>query len=121
MVMPRLTDFFRRPRSWVRRATCLALLALQGGIVTSPLWETRNQKEVRPKPHVEQSGARHLDMHDETTCLVCSVRSLASLPMAPAPSIVVARQSPTAWQTAEVPHARDDGSTNRSRAPPVDG
>ena len=97
----------------------LALLALQGGIVTSPLWESHGQKEVHPRPHVEHSGARHVDMHDESTCTVCSVRSLVSMPAAPSPAIVVARQSPIAWRNAEVADSRDDGPLNRSRAPPL--
>ena len=117
--MLHVLSLLRRPRLWARRTVCLALLALQGGIVTSPLWETGNQKEAHPRPHVEQSGARHMDMHDETTCLVCSVRSLASLPVAPAPAVVVDRQSPTAWRHAQIPDSRDDGPFNRSRAPPL--
>jgi hypothetical protein len=119
--MLRFLSLFRGPRHWARRAVCLALLALQGGILTSPLWETHTQKEVHPRPHVEQSGARHVDMHDETTCRVCSVRSLASLPVAPQPAIVVARHSSTSWRNAEIPASRDDGPTSRSRAPPLVG
>ena len=117
--MPYSRAVLRRWRHRARQALSLTLLALQGGIVVSPLWESHGQKEMRPKPHVEQSGARHIDMHDETTCLMCSVRSLVSLPAAPAPAIVVRRQSPNAWRNAEVPDSRDDGPTNRSRAPPL--
>jgi hypothetical protein len=97
---------------------CLALLALQGGIVTSPLWETHSQKEVHPKPHVEESGERHLDMHDEKTCLVCSVRTLASLPAAPAPAIHAVRRADSITTCRHAPPALVASYPRRSRAPP---
>jgi hypothetical protein len=89
---------------------------LQVVIATSALWEPR--KEVRLGNHVEQDGARHLDMHNEATCALCSARAQSSLPTLPEPAlqgthevvVIAARQYDTPALT--------ESSPLRSRAPP---
>jgi len=103
-----------------RRLTALALIALQGGIAASPLWEPAS--EGRLAAHTEQDGAQHKGLHNEATCVVCAVRTLHAS-AADKPVSLMAAQ-PLRLVATVAPHvmaSRERVRTNLSRAPPVTG
>ena len=101
-----------------RRLLAVGLLALHGGIVTSPLWETHTIKRVGV--HAEQHGARHVGMHDEATCAVCAVRSLHAAPAdRPEPVARFAPLPATAVVTVGSAQSHDAADTGLPRAPPA--
>ena len=115
--MAALDLFLRRPRSSVRRLVALALFALQGGIVASPFMEPRS--EGRLSAHAEQDGARHVNLHNEATCALCSVRAQTSMPAQGATEIACPRhETGTAMESYAAPSC-EDAPNNLSRAPPL--
>jgi hypothetical protein len=113
--MPRTSRDYR-PRSLAQRLAAVALFALQGAMALSPLWEPGS--EARMSAHAEQDGARHLNLHNEATCALCSVRAQTSMPSPPAQSfggshirIVMVTEAYTAPPAVVF-------STNLARAPP---
>lgn len=115
--MPGIFGSFRlNPRSF-RRGVFAALLALQGAVVLSPAWEPRPTGALGA--HVEETGARHLDLHNEATCALCAVRSLHVV--APARSVVPTAhlliRALVAFGMGTAP-VRDALPAHLSRAPP---
>ncbi|MFI5233055.1 MAG: hypothetical protein ACHQSE_11165 [Gemmatimonadales bacterium] len=106
----------RRPNSWFRRVALAALFALQGAIALAPLAEP--SEKGRMGAHVEQQGARHQYQHDETTCVVCAVRSLHCTPAHACAPIVVDQQEAVAVLDAPVAPSLRVGPTALPRAPP---
>lgn len=105
--------------SW-RRSAAAVLIALQAVIAVSPVLERRD--EVRRDTHAEEQGSRHLLAHDESTCGVCAVRTVASdaLPQAAVPVAIVARDMVNVTHpTGALPAGL--APDNHSRAPPVPG
>ncbi|HVZ47258.1 MAG TPA: hypothetical protein VG916_00615 [Gemmatimonadaceae bacterium] len=101
-----------------RRVVGGALFALQAIIAGS--WVAEPVGPVRLDTHTEDYGARHLGLHNESTCLACAVRAMHVVP-APTPDAVavvpdVRRAEPTA---ADARRERPVVGTNRSRAPPT--
>jgi hypothetical protein len=92
------------------------LFVLQIVIAVSPLVESR--EEGRLIAHVEQDGTRHVNLHNEATCALCSVRAQKAMP-APAATPVGSARSPIAPTVATYTAPLTVGATtNRSRAPP---
>jgi hypothetical protein len=60
----------------IRQLALVAMLLVQATIVASPLFEPHSTGA--PVTHVEEPGTRHVDMHNEETCVVCSVRAMSS-------------------------------------------
>lgn len=58
----------------LRQLALVAMLLVQAMVVSSPLFETH--PTGAPVTHVEEPGTRHVDMHNEATCIVCSVRAM---------------------------------------------
>ena len=116
--MNRLFRFFRRARQWRSRSVSLLLFALQGVIALSPVWEP--QEQSTPRAHAEQPGTRHVAVHNEANCAVCSVRSMhASVPPAVFPAIVFVQWRPVAGLTAIALSSCDGALSHLSRAPPL--
>jgi hypothetical protein len=118
-----MTDPYRALRRSLqrgRRLTALALVALQGAIALSPMWESHG--EVRLDTHAEQDGTRDVGLHNEATCIVCAVRTLhaAAAPrtfdFVTAPRMLVV----ASFAARAVPSA-DPARTHHSRAPPLTG
>ena len=116
--MNRLFRSFRRARQWRSRSVSLLLFALQGVIVLSPVWEPHDQST--PRAHAEQPGTRHVAVHNESNCAVCSVRSMhAAVAPAVFPEIVFVQWRPvTGLATLAVPSC-DGALSHLSRAPPL--
>lgn len=115
--MPGIFLTLRGPRRRFLRVASLALLALQGAVVASPLAEARS--EGRLGAQAEQDGARHLNLHNEATCALCSARAQTSMPAHVTPGIECARlQAIAALETHAAP-SREDAHYNLSRAPPL--
>src|SRR5579871_6550552 len=95
------TSPLRRPNGWCRRVALAALFALQGAIALAPLLEP--SEKGRLGAHAESQGAQHKYQHDESTCAVCSVRSMHSSPAQSAPPVVDEREHSVA--SAETPVA----------------
>jgi hypothetical protein len=106
----------RRLTGWRHQFALAALLVLQGAITLSPLLEP-NEKG-RMGAHVEQQGAQHKYQHDETTCAVCSVRSLHCSPVQTCPAIACDRQQTVAALDVPVARSRRIDPTVLPRAPP---
>lgn len=106
----------RRPNGWCRRLALAALFALQGAIALAPLAEP--SEKGRLGAHAESQGAQHQYQHDESTCVVCSVRSMHCTPAHSCPPVVDERQHSVA--VAETPFAPALGvdATALPRAPP---
>ncbi|MFI5309694.1 MAG: hypothetical protein ACHQQ3_00560 [Gemmatimonadales bacterium] len=114
--MPGIFLTLRGPRRGMLRVASLALLALQGAVVASPLVEPRG--EGRLGAHAEQDGARHLNLHNEATCALCSARAQTSMPGQVTPDIECLRaQVVAALETYAAP-TREDAHGTLSRAPP---
>ena len=107
-----------RRRPGTRRAVALALFALQGLVALSPLAE-RGLTE-RPHTHVEERGAIHPFAHDDSSCALCSVRSMHSAVASRTNQIVAApgREGLRTFLALAAPSPAG-GRTNLSRAPPA--
>lgn len=68
--------------SALRQLSLVAMLLVQATIVASPLFESH--PTGAPVTHVEEPGTRHVDMHNEATCVVCSVRAMHAVLTSPA-------------------------------------
>ncbi|MBI1809357.1 MAG: hypothetical protein HYR75_05610 [Gemmatimonadetes bacterium] len=107
----------RRLSPATRRFAALALLVLQGALVLAPMWEPAST--VTPVTHIEESGARHLDVHDDATCAVCQWRLLDSAPSAPAYLLHAGvHQHAAPAGVFELGRGRDLAPGKRTRAPP---
>ncbi len=110
----------RRIPPAARRIAALALLLLQGALVISPLWEPAGT--VSLVTHIEETGARHFDVHDDATCAVCQWRLLDSAPSAPAfllDALVQRHAVPVDAYTLGA--VREQSHGTRTRAPPTLG
>lgn len=107
-----------RTRSWPVRAIALLLLVLQGAQVVLPSLEAR-EASGPPAVHVEEKDARHVDLHNDATCILCAARgALAALPpSAPSPAVLRHVEAVAASQ-ARVATPADRSVGNLSRAPP---
>jgi hypothetical protein len=115
--MPGIFLALRGPRRRLLRVASLALLALQGAVVASPLVEVRSEGHLGA--HAEQDGTRHLNLHDAATCALCSARAQTSMPAQVTPEIDCPRlQVVAALETYAAP-SREDAHYNLSRAPPL--
>ncbi len=121
MVTVRSLHFsFRLSGERRRRITALALLALQGAIAASPLWEPKLEAPLRA--HVEREAARHPGTHNDATCGICAIRLMsASLPIRVVHAGASRAQLQHAATEASAPAARDAAPANLSRAPPLPG
>jgi hypothetical protein len=106
----------RKPFTWPRRIALALVVALQGAIAVSPLFEPT--EKGRLGAHAEEKGAQHRYQHDESTCAVCAVRSLHSSPARGCPPIVSERQQAVATLDAPVAPQRQADPTTLPRAPP---
>jgi len=111
-----LHSLLRRVPHWQRRSTALLMLLFQVGIALAPLAERDGRQAVN---HVEQRGTRHARMHNESTCAVCSVRSL----QATVSTTSIARTEHAAPRqmiivSVYAAAVRDAPASNTSRAPP---
>ncbi|MHB1096548.1 MAG: hypothetical protein ACYC3F_10300 [Gemmatimonadaceae bacterium] len=114
---PRSRLLTRWARQACRRAASAVLLALQVAFVTSPVVERAGQ--IRLDTHVEQQGHTHLMPHDESNCVVCSVRTLAVDAPHVAPLFTSASGRGQVVAEAEVESGVEPGPGQHSRAPPV--
>lgn len=114
--MPSITV---RPQSWAVRTIALLLLTLQALVAVLPSFETR-PASGEPVVHVEQQGTRHVDLHNDATCLLCAARSVvAAPPSAPVPLFDGARTTAPVAGTLLVATPTDVHLGSRSRAPPA--
>ena len=102
----------------LRQLALVAMLLVQAMFVASPLFEPH--ATGAPVTHVEEPGARHVDMHNEESCVVCSVRAMDVVIAAPAASITTVLEAGTPPST-EVPQLSLHAALALypSRAPPV--
>ena len=109
----------RAPSPW-RRVFTAALLALQVVIAFSPLAERPVSGSAVAHAHDQQR--RHPASHDESTCVVCAVRTQVAVTSAPSTAVVeVVRVSePTPAALVGAP-AQAKRGVPPSRAPPVLG
>jgi hypothetical protein len=114
--MSRRSSPLRRLTGWRHQFALAALFVLQGAITLSPLLEP--SEKGRMGAHAEPQGAQHKYQHDETTCAVCSVRSLHSSPAQTCPAIACDRQQTVAALDAPVTPAFRVDPTALPRAPP---
>jgi hypothetical protein len=82
----------------IRQLSLVALLLVQAMIVASPLFEPHTTGA--PVTHVEEPGTRHVDMHNEDTCVVCSVRAMHVVIASPAAAIMTAGEAGPTPSTA---------------------
>jgi hypothetical protein len=83
--------FLSRPArvlSLIRQCSLVAMLLVQATIVASPLFEPHTTGA--PVTHVDETGTRHVDMHNEATCVVCAVRAMHVVPSAPVEAVTTA-------------------------------
>ena len=114
--MPDTDESVHPPGQWRRRFAAVALFALQASVVSSAIWE--RQSHGRLSAHVEQDGTRHLNLHDESTCALCSQRAQSSMPAPAATPGVSGGQKIVPTLRTYSPPARIATATNHSRAPP---
>jgi hypothetical protein len=114
--MPRAFHLSHPRRSLGQRLAAVALFALQGAMALSPLWEPGS--EARLSAHAEQDGARHLNLHNEATCALCTVRAQTSMPAAASPPIVASQVHIAVASVAYAAPVAGASSTNHARAPP---
>jgi hypothetical protein len=102
----------------IRQLALVAMLLVQATIVASPLFEPHSTGA--PVTHVEEPGTRHVDMHNEETCVVCSVRAMHVVITTPAAAIATVLEAGTTLST-EVPRLSLHAALALypSRAPPV--
>ncbi len=111
-----LHRLLRRVAHWQRHSTALLMLLVQVGVAIAPLVERDGRQAVN---HAEQRGTRHARMHNESTCAVCSVRSLQASVSATQGTTAVhgaPRHMPIAF--VGIVTVRDPPTSNTSRAPP---
>ena len=105
-------------RSLLRHVALSAMLLAQTVLVGSFVLES-HAPNLRVT-HVDEPGTRHLNVHNEATCVVCSTRAMhADVPREDAWITLVARgadEAPTVWSR---PALRAVPESNPSRAPPV--
>lgn len=92
------------------------VLVLQAAMAGSALWEPR--AELRLGVHIEQDGTRHVDVHNEATCALCSARAQSSLPTLPDPQLHAPRLAIAVAPRRHTAPSVTDASPLRSRAPP---
>lgn len=99
-----------------RRMSALLMLVLQFGMVLAPMSERDGRRTVT---HVEQQGTRHAQLHNESACALCAVRSMqtAVLQAASALTVVVVADRLVSAPSA-ILTSRDPPPSNASRAPP---
>ncbi|MHB0964701.1 MAG: hypothetical protein ACYC5V_15995 [Gemmatimonadaceae bacterium] len=114
---PRSHRLTRWARHACRRAASAVLLALQVAFVSSSVFERAGQ--IRLDTHAEQQGHTHLTPHDESNCVVCSVRTLSVDAPHVAPLFTTASGRRQAVAKAEVESGVEPGPGQHSRAPPV--
>ena len=112
---------FPRPifrRFWLRRSVAAALLLLQAAVAISPIAEPPAQRPMGA--HMEGQGARHIGLHNETTCLTCAVRAMHAAPAEPG-RLADSNQRVAGVEPAHAALPAVGGAfrTNRSRAPPA--
>lgn len=114
---PRTPLLIHRALHACRRTASAVLLALQVTFVVSPIFERAG--EIRLDTHAEQQGRAHLMPHDESNCVVCSVRTLAvdAPPVAPGFPTTTGRRQVVA--EVAVASGVDPRPGQHSRAPPV--
>ena len=103
--------------SLMRQFTLLAMLVVQAGFVASPLLEPHPSN--RPVTHADRPGTRHAATHNESTCIVCSVRAMhASIAIPPATGAT--EMDGGAAPLTDVPRAGPQASrsSHPTRAPP---
>jgi hypothetical protein len=115
--MPGIFLTLRGSRRRLLRVASLALVALQGAVAVSPLIEPRT--EALLGAHAEPDGARHVNLHNEATCALCSARAQTSMPAHVTPGIECARQQAIAALETHAAPSREDAHYNLSRAPPL--
>ncbi|MFI5311391.1 MAG: hypothetical protein ACHQQ3_09175 [Gemmatimonadales bacterium] len=115
--MPGLFLSLRGPRRRLLRIASLALVALQGAVLVSPLLEERY--ETRLDCHTEPDGTQHVNLHNEATCALCSARAQTSMPAQASPEIACPRLQIVAALESYAAPAREDTHNHRSRAPPL--
>ena len=107
-----------RPRPWRTRSVALLLLVLQGLIAATPFVERRSVSDL-PRIHVEQKDAPHLDLHNDDTCALCSVRAeFATPPGAVCPLVETGRPQLVSAGDVDASRSTDARVGNLSRAPP---
>ena len=114
--MPGILLPLRGSRRRLLRCASLAVLAMQWAVALSPLAEPHS--EGRMSAHAEQDGTRHVNLHNEATCVLCSARAQSSMPAALADTLASTRPRVVAARVTHAALSRDDAPTNRSRAPP---
>lgn len=83
----------------------------------SPIFERAG--EIRLDTHAEEQGRTHLMPHDESNCLVCSVRTLAVDAPPAAPDVPMANGGRLLVAEVAVASGVDPRPGQHSRAPPV--
>jgi hypothetical protein len=116
MLMVSLQSNGRRIRTTRHRVAALVVLVLQLAMAGSAVWESRT--EVWLGVHVEGDGTAHLGQHNETTCGLCSARTLAALPTMAVEPIASHHGLITAAVFTQSAPASARPSRTRSRAPP---
>ena len=115
--MPALHFRPRYARALIRRVALCVLFALQGSVALSPLLEPRDTRA--PAAHMERTGERHLNVHNEATCMLCAARALHAAPSVPAaPVMLGARLNLYPSQSPNVVPTLVDFGSHPSRAPP---
>lgn len=105
------------PFDWLRLCTA-ALLVLQMAIAFSPLVE--RQSVQRGAAHTHDQQRRHRQVHDESTCAICSARQqVAEASDPPAAAVAAASPPPPVVRSRVEAPARAPRGDHPSRAPPV--
>jgi hypothetical protein len=107
----------RRARKLMRHLILCAVLALQGSVAASPIFESR--ETGTPAAHMERKGERHLNVHNESICMLCAVRAMHAAPALPSEPVLL--EAEHSRYPAAVPHAvpaREEYGSHPSRAPP---
>lgn len=101
----------------LRQLALVAMLLVQATMVATPLFEPCTTSA--PVTHIEEPGTRHVAMHNEATCIVCSVRAMHVAIAAPAAAFTTLREERPSPST-EVPQLSLHAALALypSRAPP---
>ena len=115
--MPAIHFRSRHTRALIRRLALCVLFALQGSVALSPLLESRDTRA--PAAHMERKGERHVNVHNESTCMLCAARALHAAPSLPtAPVMRGTRLNVNPSQSPAAVPTFDDFGSHPSRAPP---
>lgn len=106
----------RLARPGARRILGALVFALQAVLAGSALWEPR--VELKLGLHTEQDGTRHVDSHNEATCIICSARAQSSLPTLPEPTLDAPRLAIAIAPKTYTAAAFAEASPLHARAPP---